>query len=91
MMHLSPGGAARLEEISHSFPLNWLKWYSEIADTSKYVVGGHTAIPDIIFIYSRIVAKQSSNIIIYIIINSHKKVETISNNGKFFIYPLNSI
>jgi hypothetical protein len=44
MMHLSPGVAARLEEIWHSFPLNWLKWYSEIADTSKYVVGGHTAI-----------------------------------------------
>jgi hypothetical protein len=46
MMHLSPGGAARLEEIRHSFPLNWLKWYSEIADASKYVVGGHTANPD---------------------------------------------
>jgi hypothetical protein len=40
MMHLSPGVAARLEEIRHSFPLNWLKWYSEIADASKYVVGG---------------------------------------------------
>jgi hypothetical protein len=38
MMHLSPGGAARMEEIPHSFLLNWLKWYSEIADSSKYVV-----------------------------------------------------
>jgi hypothetical protein len=63
MMHLSPGVAARLEEIRHSFPLNWLKWCSEIADSSKYV-GGHTAIPDIMFIHSRIVAKQSLNIII---------------------------
>jgi len=74
-----------LEEIRHSFPLNWLKWYSEIADTSKYVVGGHTAIPDIMFIHSRIVAKQSSNIIIYVIINSHKKVETIVTMVIFYI------
>jgi hypothetical protein len=30
MMHLSPGGAARMEEIPHSFLLNWLKWYLKL-------------------------------------------------------------
>ena len=45
MMHLSPGVAARLGRNSALFPVKLvLKWYSEIADTSKYVVGGHTAI-----------------------------------------------
>jgi hypothetical protein len=44
MMHLSPGVAARLGRNSALFPVKLVKMVSEIADTSKYVVGGHTAI-----------------------------------------------